>query len=542
MIIDSKFTKVFTSCDLTKKKYKEISRLAKELLEHKRLVSVEIADNLLFYTDLSKYNFITYLEHKYKDLNISSNFYKGIYKDIYTAYTNKFNKVKEKMSFKINKIENIERYKRNSKFGKKDGIKSINYSKKSTKLAKVLTYLVRYPNDNLINYLNGRINDVNIEDSKKNFFKSIIFYIEKYGYDRIIKLSILKRSNILDKYAKPIEFESLNFRGRTRTSSLISYNENKKSIKKAFVTLSWVTKGKPMIIPVSYSKEFYGNIEKYQKKSNDYEYILTFTRKGKININFTIDGTRELPENQGNKNNFVGVDVNVKNNLFTLSDETTYDYDGDLLNQICKELEEMDRVKGSFESKKYNNEKKYKCGKKRKRKISTLRNKLKHSTERLISNMCKDMLEKGFDHAIFEDLDNSFGKTFGKMNDINFNRITKELGLSSLKNIFERIARKYGIAFSKVHPEYTSKMCSQCKCIDDDNRKTQEEFECVSCGYKNNADVNAALNIRNRVVETVFLYLLKQDEHLKTYSPHKLKRGEIKKFFDSLFPVKKLSS
>jgi len=85
-------------------------------------------------------------------------------------------------------------------------------------------------------------------------------------------------------------------------------------------------------------------------------------------------------------------------------------------------------------------------------------------------------------------------------------------------------------------------MCSQCKCIDDDNRKTQEKFECVSCGYKNNADVNAALNIRNRVVETVFLYLLKQDEHLKTYSPHKLKRGEIKKFFDSSFPVKELSS
>ena len=542
MIIDSKFTKVFTSCDLTKKKYKEISRLSKELLEHKRLVSVEIADNLLFYTDLSKYNFITYLEHKYKDLNISSNFYKGIYKDIYTAYTNKFNKVNDKISFKINKIENIERYKRNSKSGKKDGIKSINYSKKSTKLAKVLTYLARYSNDNILEYLNGKINDVNIEDSKKNFFKSIIFYVNKYGYDRIIKLATLKRSNILDKYAKPIEFESLNFRGRTRTSSLISYNENKKSIKKAFVTLSWITKGKPMIIPVRYSKRFYGNIENYKKSSSDYEYILTFTRKGKININFSIDGTRELLENQGNKNNFVGVDVNVKNNLFTLSDETTYDYDRDLLNQICKELEEMDRVKGLFESKKYNNENKYKCGKKRKRKISTLRNKLKHSTERLISNMCKDMLENGFDHAIFEDLDNSFGKTFGKMNDINFNRITKELGLSSLKNIFEIIARKYGIAFSKVHPEYTSKMCSQCKCIDDDNRKTQEEFECVSCGYKNNADVNAALNIRNRVVETVFLYLLKQDEHLKTYSPQKFKRGEIKKFFDSLLPVKKLSS
>lgn len=29
------------------------------------------------------------------------------------------------------------------------------------------------------------------------------------------------------------------------------------------------------------------------------------------------------------------------------------------------------------------------------------------------------------------------------------------------------------------------------------NRKTQEHFKCAKCGYENNADLNAALNITN---------------------------------------------
>ena len=34
--------------------------------------------------------------------------------------------------------------------------------------------------------------------------------------------------------------------------------------------------------------------------------------------------------------------------------------------------------------------------------------------------------------------------------------------------------------------------------VDRDNRKTQSEFACVSCGYVRNADVNAAVNIWRR--------------------------------------------
>ena len=54
-------------------------------------------------------------------------------------------------------------------------------------------------------------------------------------------------------------------------------------------------------------------------------------------------------------------------------------------------------------------------------------------------------------------------------------------------------------------------MCPVCGCIEDENRPNQETFECIECGYKNNADFNAANNIRNRVCVTVLRNtLLKQ--------------------------------
>lgn len=47
----------------------------------------------------------------------------------------------------------------------------------------------------------------------------------------------------------------------------------------------------------------------------------------------------------------------------------------------------------------------------------------------------------------------------------------------------------------KVDPKYTSQTCFECKHIAKENRQTQAKFECVKCGYKANADFNAARNI-----------------------------------------------
>ena len=46
-----------------------------------------------------------------------------------------------------------------------------------------------------------------------------------------------------------------------------------------------------------------------------------------------------------------------------------------------------------------------------------------------------------------------------------------------------------------VNPRNTSRTCLSCNHISKENRTTQAKFECVSCGYKANADYVGACNI-----------------------------------------------
>jgi len=49
-----------------------------------------------------------------------------------------------------------------------------------------------------------------------------------------------------------------------------------------------------------------------------------------------------------------------------------------------------------------------------------------------------------------------------------------------------------------VPPHYTSQTCPCCGHVAKANRKTQAKFECVACGYANNADIVGAMNILAR--------------------------------------------
>src|SRR5258708_17562251 len=59
-------------------------------------------------------------------------------------------------------------------------------------------------------------------------------------------------------------------------------------------------------------------------------------------------------------------------------------------------------------------------------------------------------------------------------------------------------AEEAGRRLVAVDPKYTSQICSQCGCKHADNRKTQAAFACLSCGYQDNADHNAAVTILHR--------------------------------------------
>lgn len=49
-----------------------------------------------------------------------------------------------------------------------------------------------------------------------------------------------------------------------------------------------------------------------------------------------------------------------------------------------------------------------------------------------------------------------------------------------------------------VPPHNTSRTCPACGHISDENRQTQARFECVECGYENNADYVGAINVLER--------------------------------------------
>ena len=482
MIIESKYTKSFISDMLSDSKYKELRDFAMLLNNHKNTVSKEVCANLSFYMEMNMFDFLKYMRNKYKGI-INSNFDKQLYQDVFVSYENKFNSIQKNIIFEKVSFKGFEFYKRDTKNKKKDDFKKVIIKKEKTNLSSVLTYLARYGNENTIEYITSQLKKDDITIDKINYYQNILKYINKLGFGRLFLLSLQRRNRIIKKYSEhPIEFTKLTFRGRSRLQKqdIISYNENYNSKINAFINISWLGRGNKLTIPIKYSRHYHGLMSEYTKPTPDVEYLITFTDNGKIKVNISKDDERFIPEN---KVNYCGIDVNIKHNLFSLSDDSNFDYDRNLLSKLTSELSVIDNLKKN---------KDYAIGKKKQRKIDSIRNKIQKSNEQVCSNVCKHLNSIGLDHIVMEDLDNSFGKSFvnDKTSGLNFNRITKELNLSSLKQMVEHIARNYDISVSTVHASYTSKMCPICGCIEDENRKNQETFECVDCGHRDNADHN----------------------------------------------------
>ena len=69
---------------------------------------------------------------------------------------------------------------------------------------------------------------------------------------------------------------------------------------------------------------------------------------------------------------------------------------------------------------------------------------------------------------------------------------------SQLRIFIEYKAKLMGVSVVAVDPRNTSRTCPCCGHIDKANRKTQDKFLCVDCGFSGLADYIAAMNIRSR--------------------------------------------
>lgn len=78
------------------------------------------------------------------------------------------------------------------------------------------------------------------------------------------------------------------------------------------------------------------------------------------------------------------------------------------------------------------------------------------------------------------------------------NRFLKNWSYYDLQSKLKYKCEEVGIKFKLIEPKYTSKRCSMCGKVHElnrDGKKDQAKFECVYCGSKMHADINASRNI-----------------------------------------------
>ena len=78
------------------------------------------------------------------------------------------------------------------------------------------------------------------------------------------------------------------------------------------------------------------------------------------------------------------------------------------------------------------------------------------------------------------------------------NRRLLDAGIGKMYSMLEQKCLQNERIFVRVNPKNTSRTCNKCGHTEKGNRISQSEFKCISCGYTNNADVNAAKNIRDK--------------------------------------------
>ncbi|WP_353204496.1 transposase [Sphingomonas sp.] len=76
------------------------------------------------------------------------------------------------------------------------------------------------------------------------------------------------------------------------------------------------------------------------------------------------------------------------------------------------------------------------------------------------------------------------------------NRSLQDVAPGQIRLIIRQHIEAAGGLFELVDPRNTSRRCSACDHVAAENRKSQADFGCVSCGMQINADLNAAINIR----------------------------------------------
>jgi len=354
MLIDSKYSYKFYSTSLNKEKYDTLKNIAIKIKTFKNDLSLHIHKNLDEYIDLTKIDFIKLFNTQITGL-VGQDIQNAI-SHVYTSYSNKFQEINKKLLFQIQKEIKIEKYKVNGKNYKKGDTKNFQIIKHKTPLSNCLTYLSKYGKETTLEYIKEKLL-VEKDENKIKFYNNILYYCQKFGFEKLLKIALFKKEVVFKKYnKKPIEFKSLTYQTTIQANNeILGYNKNYNSIIKSFIILDGIVdfsdnnnkkiqKTKKIYIPIKYSKKHHGNIKTFLQKTKNVSYTLCFDEfeSNRVIIILSKDGQRNI-SSDGDK--IIGVDVNIKHNLFSLSNDKIIDFDRDILNDYIKFLKHLDNKK-----------------------------------------------------------------------------------------------------------------------------------------------------------------------------------------------------
>ena len=426
-------------------------------------------------------------------------------------------------------------------------------------IRKYLSFLTKYYrgnlNDliNLINqektqtFLNEKINKEEFTD-KAIFYQNLekfLFKKDRYSSEKILKMVENLRQRLI-KSTTLINFKSLTFQDinvlsispkKNKTGNIIDLLE--KDSNKAIINLN-LAGYQSIIIPTKFSKKYHGDIDSYNGKpykmnnkgifGKRVTYTIKFLKNRKVKIILFQEAEKSHYTYDENKNNILGVDVNTSSNLFSLSSGIQIKYDEKIINQAAKLNKTISykQTNKSVSEKNIDDVNKV-YSKKLQRRIDKMTRRSEYYQNKKSHELIEYMKENNFNYLVMEDLNLTSNKTKAKKNSdgvkLNYNDVAKTLRINNLKNVLERLCKKENFNFAKVNPAYTSQTCPICGNIDKKSRN-HRMFLCTKCHHTDDADINAAKNIKNRIENPMLKFnLIRFDNENQIHigSKHKYK-------------------
>lgn len=311
--------------------------------------------------------------------------------------------------------------------------------------------------------------------------------LEVTDEERILAKKIFKY--ILSRWDKP-SFKGIQLILDSKCA-LIEAPENAKSFD-LWIRVSTLDKGKPVYIPVSLNDYF-----------NDRGGVSTqMVQITKDRDDIRVRLVKEIPVKDYEGCGVVSLDFGM--NVLLTTDRG--DLFGRSFYQKVKEYaEKIDTLERNLKRQGIKPKQSKRYQSLQHRLASYVKGEVRRILNRIISLYKPDTIVVENLKSFLRDVINNFPKSV--------KRILNRFGLREIRKKLGELEEEYGIKVIRINPAYSSQSCSNCGYVDEDNRRTRDDFECLCCGSRLHADVNGARNLRERLSDG-WLHLYRKEQAL----------------------------